>query len=303
MKSKSELPLHYDPKFKPPFRVGKKQNRVVLDDNGHEVVLFPPGNEIQAHMYVEYLNGINNQFDMKKQKRENIDLLITFQLYLYSKGLIENHDWDFEKQAKKFVKKLARQKRLEDLIEEDVSTVEHDILWNKCFEIVFGAAPEKKVKKVEIQFEFDTAAAFESLTKLKEQLDEIQKNLSEVKRSNRGDKHPLDIDNPLPFVTFEKSDQDVMDEFKAAINTVYPPEGDTPKVAGMGNGRRLYSKCNRGDVVRSYVEESNLNKGFYVLVIQCRNGKKFVVAGDHHAPTYLKPYDQSSDTKKADNEK
>lgn len=48
---------------------------------------------------------------MKKQKQENIDLLITFQLYLYSKGLIENHDWDFEKQAKKFVKKLARQKK------------------------------------------------------------------------------------------------------------------------------------------------------------------------------------------------
>lgn len=209
---------------------------------------------------------------MKKQKQKNIDLLIAFQLYLYNKGKIYDTDWDFEKQAKKFLKSCIRE-------------------------------ADKIDKKVEIQFEFDTAAAFESLTKLKEQLDEIQKNLSEVKRSNRGDKHPLDIDNPLPFVTFEKSDQDVMDEFKAAINTVYPPEGDTPKVAGMGNGRRLYSKCNRGDVVRSYVEESNLNKGFYVLVIQCRNGKKFVVAGDHHAPTYLKPYDQSSDTKKADNEK
>ena len=118
-----------------------------------------------------------------------------------------------------------------------------------------------------------------------------------------GIKHPLDIDNPLPYVTFEKSEQEVMDEFKAVINTVYPPEGDTHKVVETGKGRRLYSKCNRGDVIRSYVEESNLNKGEYVLVIQCRNGRKFIVAGNHHAPTYLKPYDQSSDIKEANNEK
>lgn len=184
---------------------------------------------------------------MKKQKQENIDLLITFQIYLYSKGLIESHDWDFEKQAKKFLKSCMREA---DKIDE----------------------------KVEIHFEFDTAAAFKSF---KTQLDEIQKNMSEVKKNDGGIKHPLDIDNPLPYVTFEKSEQEVMDEFKAVIDTVIPAE----------------------DVIRSYVEESNLNKGEYVLVIQCRNGRKFIVAGDHYAPTYLKPYDQSSDTAKASDEK
>lgn len=34
-----------------------------------------------------------------------IDLLIDFQLYLEEKGLITNHDWDFEKLAKQFTKK------------------------------------------------------------------------------------------------------------------------------------------------------------------------------------------------------
>ena len=209
---------------------------------------------------------------MKKQKQEKIDLIIAFQLYLNNKGIIENHDWDFEKQAKKFLKSCIRE-------------------------------ADKIDKKVEIQFEFDDPFAFESFTKLKEQLDEVQKNMSEVKKPDGGIKHPLDIDNPLPYVTFEKSEQEVMDEFKAVINTVYPPEGDTHKVVETGKGRRLYSKCNRGDVIRSYVEESNLNKGEYVLVIQCRNGRKFIVAGNHHAPTYLKPYDQSSDIKEANNEK
>lgn len=187
---------------------------------------------------------------MKKQKRENIDLLTAFQLYLYNKGLIVNHDWDFEKQAKKFLKSCIRE-------------------------------ADKIDKKVEIQFEFDDPFAFESFTKLKEQLDEVQKNMSEVKKPDGGIKHPLDIDNPLPYVTFEKSEQEVMDEFKAVIDTVIPAE----------------------DVIRSYVEESNLNKGEYVLVIQCRNGRKFIVAGDHYAPTYLQPYDQSSDTLKASDEK
>jgi len=208
---------------------------------------------------------------MKKQKQENIDLLITFQIYLYSKGLIESHDWDFEKQAKKFVKSCMREA---DKIDE----------------------------KVEIHFDINAPAAFESFTKLKEQLDEIQKNLSEVKKPDGGIKSASvrtpegwidlndyyetkenkaevgykitqELDPPSPYVTFEKSEQEVMDEFKAVINTVIPAE----------------------DVIRSYVEESNLNKGEYVLVIQCRNGRKFVVAGQHHSPTYLRAYDQSPD--------
>ena len=45
---------------------------------------------------------------MKKQKK--IDLLTDFQLYLYKKDKIYDTQWDFEKQDKKFVKILARQK-------------------------------------------------------------------------------------------------------------------------------------------------------------------------------------------------
>lgn len=165
---------------------------------------------------------------MKKQKK--IDLLTDFQLYLYNKGKIYDTDWDFEKQAKKFVKKLARQKRLEDLIEADGPA-------NGGIKSAFLQTPEGLI-------------------------DLMNLNSEEQVR--------------------------VSDYYTGVVN---------------GKGRRLYSKCNRGDVIRSYVEESNLNKGFYVLVIQCRNGKKFIVAGDHYAPTYLQPYDQSSDTKKADNEK
>ena len=32
------------------------------------------------------------------------DILIEFQIYLNDKKLINNHDWDFEKEAKKFIK-------------------------------------------------------------------------------------------------------------------------------------------------------------------------------------------------------
>lgn len=40
-----------------------------------------------------------------KEKNLYVDSLIDFQLYLYNKGLINNHEWDFEKEAKKYYKK------------------------------------------------------------------------------------------------------------------------------------------------------------------------------------------------------
>lgn len=46
----------YDPKYTPPFRVGRKQGRAVLDANGKEVVFFNDS-EIQAQKYCDYLNG------------------------------------------------------------------------------------------------------------------------------------------------------------------------------------------------------------------------------------------------------
>ena len=59
---------------------------------------------------------------MKKQciedkMEEQIDLLIQFQYYLTMKKLITDYDWEFEKEAKKFIKymrkldKLAKSKK------------------------------------------------------------------------------------------------------------------------------------------------------------------------------------------------
>ena len=43
-------------KFTPPFRVGKKQGRTVLDSNGMELVHFFHGDEKMAENYVRWLN-------------------------------------------------------------------------------------------------------------------------------------------------------------------------------------------------------------------------------------------------------
>lgn len=44
-----------DNKFELPFRVGKKQNRVILDANGHEVAYF--NNSELAHKYCDFMNN------------------------------------------------------------------------------------------------------------------------------------------------------------------------------------------------------------------------------------------------------
>lgn len=50
--------LKYDAEvFTPPFRLGRKQQRAVLDSLGKEVVIFPPNSAIQASLYVNYLNN------------------------------------------------------------------------------------------------------------------------------------------------------------------------------------------------------------------------------------------------------
>jgi hypothetical protein len=45
------------PVFLPPFRVGKKQMRAVLDARGFEVVIFPKGLETYAKEYTNFLNN------------------------------------------------------------------------------------------------------------------------------------------------------------------------------------------------------------------------------------------------------
>jgi len=38
------------------YRLGKKQNRVVIDDQGNVIAKFEPGQEDLARQYVKYLN-------------------------------------------------------------------------------------------------------------------------------------------------------------------------------------------------------------------------------------------------------
>ena len=45
-------------KYTPPFRVGKKQSKAVLDSKGLEVVFFMDSEE-QAKMYCDYLNNVS----------------------------------------------------------------------------------------------------------------------------------------------------------------------------------------------------------------------------------------------------
>jgi hypothetical protein len=44
--------------FVPPFRLGRKQKRAILDARGIEVIIMPHNSEKQAQMYCDYLNGL-----------------------------------------------------------------------------------------------------------------------------------------------------------------------------------------------------------------------------------------------------
>lgn len=44
-----------------------------------------------------------------------------------------------------------------------------------------------------------------------------------------------------------------------------------------------------------FIQESAANKGAQILVAVTESGKKYVVAGEHHHPTYLKEYETSPD--------
>jgi len=57
MKNKKvEVPERKKKVWKPPFRVGRKQNRAVLDSNGVELVVFPFGAEKLAEQYCKLIN-------------------------------------------------------------------------------------------------------------------------------------------------------------------------------------------------------------------------------------------------------
>lgn len=44
--------------FVPPFRLGRRQKRAILDARGREVIIMPHNSEKQAQMYCDYLNGL-----------------------------------------------------------------------------------------------------------------------------------------------------------------------------------------------------------------------------------------------------
>lgn len=45
-------------KFTPPYRVGPRKKRTILDSKNKQVIVFPKGSEAEASAYCEYLNKI-----------------------------------------------------------------------------------------------------------------------------------------------------------------------------------------------------------------------------------------------------
>lgn len=71
-------------KYKPPFRVGKKQKRAVLDATGIEVVLFRKGDEEMASAYCELLNDEFHSKEIRlKELKESRKRLLAYRPDLY----------------------------------------------------------------------------------------------------------------------------------------------------------------------------------------------------------------------------
>lgn len=58
--------------YKHPFRVGRKQNRVILDADGKKVVEFPIGCSGMAIEYVDFLNAKNGSLNYLLAERNNL---------------------------------------------------------------------------------------------------------------------------------------------------------------------------------------------------------------------------------------
>jgi len=52
-----------------------------------------------------------------------------------------------------------------------------------------------------------------------------------------------------------------------------------------------------------FIEESKVNKQCLILVAVLETGEKFVVSGDHHAPTFIIPYERAWDASEYDKSK
>lgn len=55
----------------------------------------------ELEKYIEYLEALR-QFDVSRRS----EMLVNFLLHLNDKELINNHDFDYEKEAKKYLKKI-----------------------------------------------------------------------------------------------------------------------------------------------------------------------------------------------------
>ena len=68
-------------------------------------------NELIQNRLMALRYDSDNTFDeiykkaKQMEKESMVEELIGFQIYLNDKGLITNHDWDFEKESKKYYKK------------------------------------------------------------------------------------------------------------------------------------------------------------------------------------------------------
>ena len=49
--------VNLETKYTPPYHVGRKQKRAVMDSMGREVVVFHKGDESMAQEYCDFLNG------------------------------------------------------------------------------------------------------------------------------------------------------------------------------------------------------------------------------------------------------
>lgn len=56
----------------------------------------------------------------------------------------------------------------------------------------------------------------------------------------------------------------------------------------------------RQRIANQWIEESKVNKGQMLLIIQTEFGDTYVVAGDHYDPSSLVPYEICFHTKKQD---
>ena len=112
--------------FTPPYRVGKKQNRSVLDSNGNALVVFPTGCEKNAEDYCNYLNSQLSRLpqpidamEFSKWKDERYTLVTTEKGYLRNDEYSAFLEYSFHPNPPTYITlDQLRDKYLEEKFEE-----------------------------------------------------------------------------------------------------------------------------------------------------------------------------------------